>query len=125
MATIRQFLTKLLFVNDNFNSFGVSALGKVDKVYLGNTHLAYALSDTVPDVGNLRETVFLTSVRPVYDVMSSSAADFKVGKYTFEVGGKNKKQKQIQGVDNAFVVKDDIEYGYQNVVPLWAFGFLY
>ena len=107
------------------DSFGVSALGKVDKVYLGNTHLAYALSDTVPDVGNLRETVFLTSVRPIYDVMSSSVADFKIGKYTFEVGGKNKKQKQIQGVDNAFVVKDDIEYGYQNVIPLWAFGFLY
>jgi hypothetical protein len=22
-------------------------------------------------------------------------------------------------------VKDDIEYGMRNVVPLWAFGFLY
>ena len=107
------------------DSFGISALGKVDKVYLGNTHLAYALTDTVPDVGNLRETVFLTSVRPKYDVTSSSVADFKVGKYVFEVGGKNKKKKQIQGVENAFVVKDDIEYGYQNVIPLWAFGFLY
>lgn len=107
------------------DSFGVSSLGKVDKIYLGNTNLAYALSDAEPEVGNLRETVFLTSVKPRYDVMSSSVSDFKVGKYTFEVGGKNKKQKQIHGVDNAFVVKDDIEYGYLNVVPLWAFGFLY
>ena len=107
------------------DSFGVSSLGKVDKIYLGNTHLAYALNDAVPNVGNLRETVFLTSVKPKYDVMASSVADFKVGKYTFEVGGRNKKQRQIQGVDNAFVVKDDIEYGYQNVIPLWAFGFLY
>lgn len=107
------------------DSFGVSSLGKVDKIYLGNTHLAYALNDSVPNVGNLRETVFLTSVKPKYDVMASSVADFKVGKYTFEVGGRNKKQKQIQGVDDAFVVKDDIEYGYQNVIPLWAFGFLY
>lgn len=107
------------------DSFGVSALGKVDKVYLGNTHLAYALSDRVPDVGNLRETFFLTSVRPKYDVTSSSVSDFKVGKYTFEVGGKNKKQKQIQGVEDAFVVKDDIEHGFLNVIPLWAFGFLY
>lgn len=107
------------------DSFGVSSLGKVDKIYLGNTHLAYALSDTVPDVGNLRETVFLTSVKPKYDVMASSVADFKVGEYTFEVGGRNKKQKQIQGLENAFVVKDDIEYGYLNVIPLWAFGFLY
>ena len=107
------------------DSFGVSSLGKVDKIYLGNTHLAYALNDSVPNVGNLRETVFLTSVKPKYDVMASSVADFKVGKYTFEVGGRNKKQKQIQGVDDAFVVKDDIEHGYQNVIPLWAFGFLY
>lgn len=107
------------------DSFGVSSLGKVDKIYLGNSHLAYALNDSVPNVGNLRETVFLTSVKPKYDVMASSVADFKVGKYTFEVGGRNKKQKQIQGVDDAFVVKDDIEYGYQNVIPLWALGFLY
>lgn len=107
------------------DSFGVSSLGKVDKIYLGNTHLAYAISDTTPDVGNLRETVFLSSVKPKHDVMASSVSDFKVGKYTFEVGGKNKKQKQIQGVENAFVVKDDIEYGYLNVIPLWAFGLLY
>lgn len=107
------------------DSFGVSSLGKVDKIYLGNTHLAYALSDSIPDVGNLRETVFLAAVKPKYDVMSSSVADFKIGEYTFEVGGKNKKQKQIQGVDKAFIVKDDIEYGYMNVIPLWAFGFLY
>lgn len=107
------------------DSFGVSSLGKVDKIYLGNTHLAYALSDSVPDVGNLRETVFLAAVSPKYDVMSSSVADFKIGEYTFEVGGKNKKQKQIQGVEKAFIVKDDIEYGYMNVIPLWAFGFLY
>ena len=107
------------------DSFGVSSLGKVDKIYLGNTHLAYALSDSIPDVGNLRETVFLAAVKPKYDVMSSSVADFKIGEYTFEVGGKNKKQKQIQGVEKAFIVKDDIEYGYMNVIPLWAFGFLY
>lgn len=107
------------------DSFGVSSLGKVDKIYLGNTNLAYALSDSEPEIGNLRETVFLTSVKPKYDVMSSSVSDFKIGKYTFEVGGKNKKQKQIQGVDNAYVVKDDIEYGHLNIIPLWAFGFLY
>ena len=107
------------------DSFGVSSLGKVDKIYLGNTHLAYALSDSIPDVGNLRETVFLAAVKPKYDVMSSSVADFKIGEYTFEVGGKNKKQKQIQGVDKALIVKDDIEYGYMNVIPLWTFGFLY
>jgi len=26
---------------------------------------------------------------------------------------------------NAYIVKDDIEYGYKNVIPLWAFGLNY
>jgi hypothetical protein len=41
------------------------------------------------------------------------------------VGGKTKNQKQISNISNAFVVKDDLEYGYQNVLPLWSFGFNY
>ena len=27
--------------------------------------------------------------------------------------------------ENAYIVKDDIEYGMRNVIPLWTFGFLY
>jgi len=104
---------------------GMSALGKVDKIYLNNPNLSYALSDTTPNIGNIRETTFLALLKVTHTVTSSSVSDFKVGDYTFEVGGRNKKQKQIQGIGNAYVVKDDIEYGYQNVIPLWAFGLLY
>lgn len=104
---------------------GISALGKVDKVYLDNTNLAYALAGDSLDTGNARETVFLSMMRPLFDITSAPSADFKIGKYTFEVGGRNKKQHQISGIDNAFIVKDDIEYCYANVVPLWAFGLLY
>jgi len=100
-------------------------LGKVDKIYLNNPNLSYALSDTTPNIGNIRETTFLSLLKVTHTVTSSSVSDFKVGDYTFEIGGRNKKQKQIQGIGNAYVVKDDIEYGYQNVVPLWAFGLLY
>ena len=39
--------------------------------------------------------------------------------------GKNKKQKQIEDIDNGYVVKDDIERGYLNVIPLWMFGLNY
>lgn len=104
---------------------GISALGKVDKVYLANPNIAYALSDTEPDIGNIRETIFLALLRVTHPVTSSDAADFRTGKYTFEVGGRNKKQRQIQGIEHAYVVKDDIEYGYRNEIPLWAFGLLY
>lgn len=33
--------------------------------------------------------------------------------------------KQIEGLGNAYIVKDDIEYGYKNTIPLWHFGFNY
>lgn len=104
---------------------GYKLLGKVNKIYLNNPNLAYVLADDTPDIGNVRETIFFSWIRVTHKITASSVADFKVGKYTFEVGGKNKKQKQIQDVEDAFVVKDDIEYGYRNVVPLWAFGLLY
>lgn len=107
------------------DTHGISALGKVDKIYLNNPNLSYALSDTTPDMGNIRETIFLAMLKVTHIVTSSSVSDFKTGNYTFEVGGKNKRQKQIQGMENAYIVKDDIEYGYQNIIPLWAFGLLY
>jgi hypothetical protein len=46
-------------------------------------------------------------------------------KYTFEIGGKGKKTKQIQDLENFFVVRDDMEVGSLNIIPLWLFGFLY
>lgn len=108
------------------SSFGISSLGKIKKIYLNNTNLSYTLVGEMTDVGNARETAFLSLVNPVYDITSSPNSDFIVDrKHIFEVGGKNKKQKQIQEIKNSFVVKDDIEYGSSNIIPLWAFGFLY
>lgn len=46
-------------------------------------------------------------------------------KYVFEIGGKTKTKKQIAKLDHAFVVKDDIEVGFQKNIPLWLFGFIY
>lgn len=104
---------------------GIRSLGKVDKIYLDNPNLMYSLAGSKTDVGNIRETFFFNQTRIIDDVITSNVADFRIGDITFEVGGKNKKQKQIQGVDNAFVVKDEIESGYMNVLPLWQFGLLY
>ena len=104
---------------------GYKLLGKVNKIYLNNPNLAYALSDDEPNIGNIRETIFLAWLRATHKVTASSVSDFKVGKYTFEVGGKKKGQHQIKDVEPAYVVKDDIEYGHLNEVPLWAFGLLY
>jgi predicted AAA+ superfamily ATPase len=104
---------------------GIKGLGKVDKIYLENTNLIYGLADTNSNKGNIRETFFLNQLKVKQEVISSSVADFFVGEYTFEVGGKNKGLKQIQGLKNAFIVKDDIELGYLNTIPLWQFGLTY
>jgi len=34
-------------------------------------------------------------------------------------------QKQIQDAAHGYVVKDDIETGYGNIIPLWQFGLTY
>ena len=61
-----------------------------------------------------------------HSVSLPKTGDFLVdNRYVFEVGGKNKTRKQIAGLENAFVVKDDIETGAPGTIPLWLFGFLY
>ncbi len=108
------------------DTHGIASLGKIDKVYLNNTNLAYAISDSTPDLGNLRETVFLSLLAQVQPVTSSSVGgDFRVGDRIFEVGGKNKTGRQIKDIPNSYVVKDDIEHKGWKDLPLWAFGLIY
>ena len=108
------------------DSFGINYLNKPDKLYLNNTNLAFALSNSKPDAGNLRETFFLNQLSVKHTVTYPTKGDFMVNDtYLFEVGGKNKTQKQIAEIKNAFIVSDNIEYAYENKIPLWLFGFLY
>jgi uncharacterized protein len=104
---------------------GVRALGKIDKVYLDNTNLVYNLVNENQNTGNIRETFFLNQIRISHQVSSSMLADFKIDTMDFEVGGKNKGLKQIHHAKKGFVVKDDIERGFINVIPLWHFGLMY
>lgn len=104
---------------------GIRGLGKVTKLYLENTNLAYVLGKEMPDTGNLRETFFFNQLAVKHEITASSQSDFQVDGYTFEIGGANKGNAQIQGLSKAFVVKDNIEYGFGNTIPLWHFGFLY
>lgn len=103
----------------------LGALGKVEKVYLDNTNILVNLSEAAPDVGTMRETFFYNQTRVNHIVTASKTADFDIDGRTFEVGGKNKGKDQLKGSDVGFVVKDDIERGHGNVVPLWAFGLNY
>jgi len=104
---------------------GIRGLGKVDKVYLDNTNIIYNLVGDKSNTGNIRETFFYNQMRLNNEIKASEKADFVVNDYTLEIGGKNKQQSQIEKDGKSFIVKDDIEFGYLNVIPLWAFGFNY
>jgi predicted AAA+ superfamily ATPase len=104
----------------------VSILSKPDKIWLHNTNLSYVISSDKPNLGNLRETFFLQHLSVLHNLSLPKCGDFLVdNKYTFEIGGSNKSHKQIQSVENSFVVKDDIENGVLDIIPLWMFGLIY
>lgn len=100
-------------------------LHKIEKLYLNNSNIAYAISGSNPDKGNIRETMFLAWMRENHNVTSSKISDFEIDGVTFEVGGKNKTGRQVKEADVAFLVKDDIEYAFGNSIPIWMFGFVY
>lgn len=105
---------------------GMNRLVKPEKIYLGNTNYAYAFSEKGVDEGNLRETFFYSQLDVAHSLTYSDKTDFLVdGKYSFEIGGKSKGSKQIEGLVDAYIAADNIEYGSGNKIPLWIFGLLY
>ncbi len=104
---------------------GIRGLGKVEKIYLDNTNLIYTLAPDNAEIGNVRETFFMNQTRVLHDVISSSVSDFEIDGKTFEIGGRKKGQKQIERATDGYIVKDDIETGFANVIPLWHFGLMY
>lgn len=104
---------------------GIRGLGKVEKIYLDNTNLIYTLAPDNAEIGNVRETFFMNQTRVLHDVISSSVSDFEIDGKTFEIGGRKKGQKQIERATDGNIVKDDIETGFANVIPLWHFGLMY
>ncbi|MFH2096917.1 MAG: AAA family ATPase [Bacteroidota bacterium] len=134
IETTRPTLLKYLYYLDKAeiiswivkDSHGINYLNKPDKLFLNNTNLAWALSSEKPDAGSIRETFFYNQLSYKHLLTYPEKGDFLIdGKYIFEIGGKNKKKTQIAGLSNAYIAADDMEYGYQNKIPLWIFGFLY
>lgn len=115
-----------LIISAHKSSGGISVLQKPDKIYLENPNLMYALSDSNVNMGNVRETFFANQLQYKYKINVSEHSDFYVdNQYTFEISGKDKGKKQINAISDSYVVSDDIEYGFNEKIPLWLFGFLY
>lgn len=104
---------------------GVTQLQKPDKIFLENTNLQYVLSFRKINAGSIRESFFANQLGRRHLLEYPEKGDFLVDEqYIFEIGGAGKTHKQITGLDNAFVVKDNMEYGTGKTIPLWLFGFL-
>lgn len=104
---------------------GMSLIERPEKLFLANTTLIHALGEDKPNIGNIRETAFFALMSVNNTVKASPVSDFLVSGKTFEVGGKSKTQRQIKDTPDSYIVKDDIENGYLNVIPLWNFGMNY
>ncbi len=105
---------------------GIGAFTKPEKLYLQNTNIIYALGTDNVEIGAVRETFFANQMQYLHTIHLSDKGDFLIDeKYTFEIGGSSKKTKQIQGIPNSYIVRDDVEVGGLNSIPLYLFGFLY
>ncbi|MDP2090369.1 MAG: AAA family ATPase [Candidatus Gracilibacteria bacterium] len=110
---------------------------KSKKIYFMINNLNYSESYiNSNNVGRIRETFLVKNVNYILksgirtnSIKYSDKGDFvitlKNSKYILEVGGKNKTNKQIQGIANSFLVKDDISEMGNSIIPLRLFGFLY
>lgn len=104
---------------------GLRGLGKIDKIFIDNANLMYALRGQHTNIGSVRETFFYNQMRVNNDVISAKNTDFRIADHIFEVGGAKKGQKQLENNPNGIVVRDDIEFGHANIIPLWHFGLNY
>ena len=111
LITYFDYLEETRLINQLFRETrGLGVLQKPDKIFLENTNLMYALAADKIEIGNVRETFVLNQLKKSNNVLFSAQSDFFVNdKYTFEVGGKNKKRNQIKDVENSFIIADDIE----------------
>ena len=105
---------------------------KHSKILFSSPNIYYAIAREMwknGETGNVRESFFASQLSPNYPVFSSMQTDFivmhKDNPVEIEVGGRNKKKKQIKNIQSACIIKDGIETGHANVVPLYLAGFLY
>ncbi|MBI9069125.1 MAG: ATP-binding protein [Salinivirgaceae bacterium] len=97
---------------------------KPERVYMQNTNLLYAISQSEPSNEVLNETYFLNQLKKGHKVSSNG----KKGEFLiddtllFKVGN----HKRItNNINNTYIGTHMEEVGVDTRIPLWLFGFLY
>lgn len=100
-------------------------LSKPSKILLANTNLMHALCPRV-DIGNERETFFVSQMAVLHSVSSPPKGDCLIdNRFLFEIGGSGKTFSQIADLPNSYLAVADTEVGHACRIPLWLFGFTY
>lgn len=98
---------------------------KPQKIFLNNTNFAFSFNKE-PNIGTIRETYAANCLSTLGELTAPTQGDLCLdAKYTFEVGGKNKNNKQIKGIKNSYVLVDDVLSANYGHIPLWLLGFLW
>lgn len=109
---------------------GNQILRKPEKIFLNNTTLSSALNSALGEnqsTGLIRELFFLQSMNNAgIPIFYSAVGDYRTKKQIFEIGGKNKTNKQLKEAElPSFLIKEDIIFATKREIPLYLFGFLY
>lgn len=119
-------LEDLRIVNGLYHSAsGIGALQKPEKIYLHHPNFQYAMAYSAVEIGSVRESFFINQASAIKTVTYTSEGDFAIGNDMFEIGGKDKQQRQLKNFKRSFVAADGIEIGHEHKIPLWMFGLLY
>jgi hypothetical protein len=71
---------------------------------------------------NVGKTFFANQLGFKHRLLYTDHGDFLVNeKYTFEIGGRGKSNHQIEGIQDSYIVADEIEVGFNQKIPC---GFL-
>ena len=108
------------------DSKSVTKMQKPDKIYIQNPNILYALSSQL-NVGTVRECFVVNQLSTMHTVeYGKDQGDFKVdGKFTFEVGGKDKSFQQIANIPNSYILADNLDFPIGKKLPIWLVGLIY
>ena len=106
------------------DSSGLTRLMKPEKIFLENTNIVYSLRSKQPEKSGLLETYLANqlSEKQYLTIHEGNGLLTETG-FVFEI--EKEKADLTKYKKNRFLVCDDIEFGGNNRIPAWLFGFLY
>jgi predicted AAA+ superfamily ATPase len=107
---------------------GHALVRNAEKMYLANTNLLQAITHSLgkqTDLGALRELFVISQLEEAgHPVFYADPGDICSEGKVFEIGGKGKKWEQLKRSPHHYLIRDDALTAQQQVIPLYAFGFL-